>query len=301
MLHAACLLYEKYGCKTAWLRNKQVEYEEGFHTFLADAHKHGWCPEEWEARPDGIYESEEREAQRIIEFAAISTFSNKRGGARPDTLMIVLDEFMPEDERYPKNCAKGLGSLAMTILRGRPGCRIFCLSNWTRVKNPYFAAMRIYPKKGQAVTVYPQLGVAIERCTGYNQVVADDSVFARMMGALGVGQYVSELEDPLYGLIEPVPKGARPLPYAILSRKAFYREWDRDGRRWFAEWKGMLPKDTVVYAADPDEAGPGIYVMPAFVKKHLQETRDSDSARFTDPNVMFAILDIVYSYERRWE
>lgn len=297
-LRAACLLWHCYRCKTYWLRNKQVEYQKGIGSFLADAYRHGWAPDEWEARQDGVYESDNREAERIIEFGSISTFSNRRGGARPDTLMIVFDEFMPEDERYPRDCAKGLGSLAMTVLRGRSGARIFCLSNWTRVKNPYFARMRIYPKAGCAVTVYPEIGTAIERCTGYNQCVREDSPFARMMGALGVGQYVDELEDPLAGLIAKPPKGAKPYPFLIYSHGAYVREWSSHGRVYYTEWKGQLPKDAVIYASNPDEAGPGVLVMPNFIVKHIKDNRDMDGARFSDPNVMFIVLDILYSYER---
>ena len=98
-LRLACELYVRYGCTTGWIRNKQVELSDdaNYSSFLADAHKFKWCPKEWTTRPDGVYTSEDRNASRVIEFKAISTFSNTRGAAHPDMLLCVLDEFMSEN------------------------------------------------------------------------------------------------------------------------------------------------------------------------------------------------------------
>ena len=275
------------------------EFKENAASFLADALRFGWCEDTWETRADGVYESTDKDAVRIIEFASLSTFSNVRGGAHPDTLMFVLDEFMPESERYPKGCATALGSLAMTILRGRPGSKIFALSNAVKVKNPFFARMRIYPQKGKAVTLYKDKAAVIERCTGYNRAVPEDSQFNRMLKALGMTQYEDLEEDPLAGLVAPMPKGSKPFKYVILNHGIYYREWDANGRRWFTEWKGAIPNGTFIFAANPAEAGAGVLVMPNHIRKHLQEIRDTDGARFTDANVMYGILDIIYTYERR--
>ena len=130
----ACLLYQRFGLRTMWLRNKDIEVQDRrfSESFLADAKRFGWAPSEWMAFPDGVYSSDDKkQADKIIDFQAISTFGNRRGGAHPRTILMVLDEFMPEDRRYPPMPAIGLMSLSKTVLAGNPNARIICSSNFT--------------------------------------------------------------------------------------------------------------------------------------------------------------------------
>jgi hypothetical protein len=296
-LRVACELWQQYGCKTMWIRNKKVELSDdgNYENFLTDAKRFGWSPEEWDARSDGVYLSEEKDAERIIDFQSISTFSNKRGGAHPDTLLMVLDEMIPEDRRYPKMCAQGLLSLANTVLRGREGARIVALSNFVSAANPYFARFEVYPSREHDVTVYEEKAIIIERCRGYKKAVKKESPFTKLMRAGRMSMYESEDEDPLLGLIENVPKGAIPLGFFFLIDGKLYREWDSEGLRYFDEWRGQVKQGSLIYTPNVEECDKGVQLVPSFLDKHLRETMQLNLMRFKSPNVMFKILNMIYS------
>lgn len=299
-LRVACELYQRYGCRTAWLRNKKVELSDdgNFESFLTDAKAFNWCPDTWDARPDGIYLSDDRDAPQIIKFASISTFSNMRGGSyggNDAVLLVVLDEMIPEDRRYPKMCAKGLLSIANTVLRGRDGSKIVALSNYVSAGNPYFALFEVYPNPKYNVTVYRDKSILIEVCKGYRRAIKDDSPFSRLMTAGRMPQYENEKSDPLIGLVEPIPKGAKPSPYLYLIDGKYYREWDKDGMRYFDQWNGDIKDNTVIYTPNVTECSDGIYKLPKPVMKYLTESMELNLLRFKNPNVMFKILNMIYS------
>ena len=299
-LRVACELYSRYGCRTAWLRNKKVELSDdgNFENFLTDAVAYGWCPDTWNARPDGVYLSDDRNAPQIIKFASISTFSNMRGGSYGGddaVLLVVLDEMIPEDRRYPKMCAKGLLSIANTVLRGRDGSKIVALSNYVSAGNPYFALFEVYPNPKYDVTIYPEKSILIEVCKGYRRAIKKDSPFARLMTAGRMPQYENEKSDPLIGLVAAVPKGAKPSPYVYLIDGQYYREWDSDGMRYFDQWNGQIKDNTVVYTPNVTECTDGVLIIPKPVLKYLTENMELNLLRFKNPNVMFKILNVIYS------
>ena len=296
-LRVACELWQRFGCKTMWIRNKKVELSDdgNYENFLSDAKRFGWCSEDWDARPDGVYLSDDREAERIIDFQSISTFSNKRGGAHPDTLLMVLDEMIPEDRRYPKMCAQGLLSLANTVLRGREGARIVALSNFVSAANPYFARFEVYPSRQYDVTVYEEKAILIEKCRGYRKAIKEESPFTKLMRAGRMAMYESEDEDPLLGLIEKMPKGAVPLGFLFLIDGKYYKEWDKDGVRYFDEWNGQVKDTALIYTPNVEECDKGVQLVPSWLDKHLRETMQYNLMRFKSPNVMFKILNMIYA------
>ena len=296
-LRVACMLWQCYGCKTMWIRNKQVELsgDGNYESFLADAKLFGWCPDEWIVKPDGVYESDDSEARRLIDFQSISTFSNKRGGAHPDTLLMILDEMMPEDRRYPKMAAQGLLSLANTVLRGREGCKIIALSNIVSAANPYFARFEVYPSREYDVTVYEDKAILIEKCRGYRKKISDDSQFSKLLKAGKMKTYEDDDEDPLLGLIEKVPKGATPLGFFFLIEGKYYREWDKDGLRYFDLWNGEVKDSNLIYTPNVEECDKGVQLVPSWMDKHLRETMQYNLMRFRSPNVMFKILNMIYA------
>lgn len=299
-LRVACELYQRYGCRTAWLRNKKVELSDdgNFETFLTDAKAYGWCPQEWEPRPDGVYISDDRDAPQVVKFASISTFSNMRGGSYGGddaVLLVVLDEMIPEDRRYPKMCAKGLLSIANTVLRGREGSKIIALSNYVSAGNPYFALFEVYPNPKYDVTVYRDKSILIEVCKDYRRAIKQDSPFARLMTAGRMPQYENEKSDPLIGLVEPIPKGAKPSPYVYLIDGQYYREWNFDGMRYFDQWNGQIKDTTVIYTPNVTECTDGVMIIPKAVMKYLTEHMELNLLRFKNPNVMFKILNVIYS------
>ena len=294
-LHVACMLWLEFGLKTMWLRNKDVEVKDpGFlGDFLNDAKKLGWCPETWEVRSDGVHEDSDRESEPVIKFQAISTFSNRRGGAHPDVEMMVFDEFCPEDRRYPKMCATGLFSLTKTVFSGRRSARLFCLSNFTEATNPYFVKLRIFPAKGQDVTVFRDKRTLIERCRGYRCAIEDDNPWNDVYRAAQLGDYASESEDSLMQLIGRMPKGLKPAPFLIRSEGTNYRRWT--GGKWvyWSEYKGDA-KGMVTYTPNLNEVSDTVALVPKYFINDVKECMELGAVRFTHPNTMFAILSMVY-------
>ena len=292
-LRLACDLWQRFNLRTMWVRNKLTELKEPsfFNEFLNDAKLHNWCPEGWVTKADGVHDPGDPEP--VILFQSISVFSNRRGGAHPEVIMMVLDEFMPEDRKYPHMCATGLLSLTKTVFSGNEEARCFCLSNFVSAANPYFVKFRIYPRKDQDITVFPDKSILIERCKDYRCAILEDNKWNRAYKAAGVGNYASEEEDRLIELIRPVPKGATPAPWLVLSDGVLYRRWQKNGMSYWNEYKGNI-KDTVIYTPNLKECSDSVTLMMPFMKKHIEEEMQMGMLRFKNPNVMFAILSMVF-------
>ena len=292
-LRLACDLWQRFNLRTMWVRNKLTELKEPsfFNEFLNDAKIHNWCPEGWVTKADGVHDPGDPEP--VILFQSISVFSNRRGGAHPEVIMMVLDEFMPEDRKYPHMCATGLLSLTKTVFSGNEEARCFCLSNFVSAANPYFVKFRIYPRKDQDITVFPDKSILIERCKDYRCAILEDNKWNRAYKAAGVGNYASEEEDRLIELIRPVPKGATPAPWLVLSDGVLYRRWQKNGMSYWNEYKGSI-KDTVIYTPNLKECSDSVTLMMPFMKKHIEEEMQMGMLRFKNPNVMFAILSMVF-------
>lgn len=291
-LHAAMLLWQDHGQKTMWLRNKKVELEDPafYEAFLNDAVLHGWAPESYEVRADGVYDGKER----FLLFQSISTFSNRRGGAHPGVTMMIFDEFMPEDRRYPTACAKGLMSLTKTVFSGRTDARVFCLSNFVSAANPYFVSFGIYPKPDTHVTIYADKGMAIERCHGYHKAIAEGNPWNAVYKAGNYGDYADESEDSLLNLVSgKIPNGAEIGKYLILKDGRYYAPYSKNGLIYWAEFKGRISSFSV-YASTIQECSDSVRMLPKFHLKDMAEISSQGGYRFKSVNDMFAILSILY-------
>ena len=293
-LQVAIRLYERFGCQTVWIRNKKVELsEEGnFDAFLNDAHAFGWCPENWIAKEDGVYTDDSRDADKVIKFASISTFSNKRGGGHPNVMLMVFDEMIPEDRKYPHMCALGLLSLVTSMSRGR--CKVIVCSNFVSAGNPYWARFEVYNNPKYDVTNYPDKRICIELAKGYNKATPDNSDLAKLSRAGRAPNYEDEKSDSLLGLVCPIPKGARPAPYVYLIDGQYFREWDKNGLRYIDQWNGEIKDTTVVYTPNVTECTEGVEIVPKPVMKYLTEHMERNFLRFKTPNVMFKVLNMIY-------
>lgn len=294
-LHLACKLYIDYGFQTMWIRNKLVELKDTSFAsnFLNDAKLMGWCPIEWEARTDGIYTSEGKDAEQVILFQSISTFSNRRGGANPKVLMMVFDEFMPEDRRYPKQCAKGLMSLTKTVFSGNTDARVFCLSNIVSAVNPYFARFRIYPKG--VITRDDEKAIVIEKCRGYRKAILNDNPWNKVYRAGAYGDYADESEDDILSLVvDRIPKGCTPMDYLIASNDLLYRPYTDHKRVYFTQHKGQVPKTIDIYTLDRDMVSANIHYMPNLMVATIKSMFDNGLGRFVGANCLFDIMNIIY-------
>ena len=292
-LRLACDLWIRFHLRTMWLRNKLTELKDPafFNDFLNDAKKFNWCPLDWEVKPDGVYPPGEDEP--IVKFQSISVFSNRRGGSHPDVIMMVFDEFMPEDRKYPNMCASGLLSLTKTVFSGNTEARCFCLSNFVSAGNPYFVKFRVYPQKNKDITYFPDKSILIERCRGYRCAILDDNPWNKVYKSAGVGNYASEEEDKLNELIKPIPKGAKPGPYLIQSDNQLYRWWEKDGCMYWSEYKGPTDK-IAIWTPNLKECSDTVALILPWMKKRLIESMQLGILRFKNPNVMFAILNIAF-------
>ena len=242
VLRVMCLLYIVFGEKTMWVRNKMVELKDpSFHSaFLNDAKLHQWCPPDWETRPDGVHTGPDKDSDTVCSYQSISTFSNRRGGAHPGTLMMIFDEFCPEDRKYPPMCATGLMSLTKTVFSGNEDARCFCLSNFVSAANPYFVKCRIYPRTDRPITAYPDKSMLIERCTGYRCGILEDNMWNKAYKAAQIGNYASESEDRLIELVKRMPKGSVPQPYIFKIDDLLYRGYTKNGITKYSESHGNV-------------------------------------------------------------
>ena len=294
-LRVACELWKQYRLKTMWLRNKKVELEDdNVATFLNDAKKHGWCPDDWTVTNEGVMESSDREAETIILFSSISTFSNRRGGSHPDVIMMVMDEFCPEDRKYPKMAAEGLMSLTKTVFSGRTDARLFCLSNFTEATNPYFVKMRIFPAKNKDVTYFPGKRMLIERCKGYRKAIEEGNPWTDVYRGAGVGNYADESEDDMMKMICRMPKGLKPAPYLVQINGIRYMQYSGPKGVWWAEYRASVPERMVIYTPNLSECTDRIAMTPKFMLRNINDSLEMGVLRFTHPNVMFAVLNMVF-------
>lgn len=293
MLRLACDLWKKYGKKTMWIRNKAVELNDPafFGAFLNDAWKHGWAPTSWECRPDGVYDTEIDE--RIILFQSISTFSNRRGGAHPDVEMMVLDEIMPEDRRYPPKCATGLMSLTKTVFSGNTNARCFALSNFVSIANPYFATFQVYPEAKKDITYYEEKRILIEVCKGYHKAIEKDNPWNSVYVAGKYQDYASEEEDPLLNLIRKVPKGAKECNFKIIREGVWYKPYLHKGLLYWDIYNNRNGSSRdLQWSATLQECTDDIHLLPAKVKKEFKD--GVNRMRFKSPNVLYAVLSLLF-------
>lgn len=292
-LHLACDLFLTYGVQTMWIRNKQVELQDPgfFNDFLNDAKKFNWCPEDWVCRADGVW-TDSKGGDCVIKWQSLSTFGNRRGAAHPDVYMMVYDEFIPENRDYPRRPLTGLMSLTKSVFAGKREARLFCLSNFVSLTNPFFAGLRIYPD-GE-ITHYPDKAMLIEKCRGYRCSIESDNPWQNVYKAARYGDYQDESEDKLIELVRKLPKKASPIGYALKIQDELYQPFDT-GK--YIHWAHVqsVPYGMQLYAVDVTEVSDKIPLIPDLLKKNIEICTKSDSIRFDSPNTLYSIMSLVYN------
>ncbi len=291
-LRIACENWEKNRYTTMWCRNKKTEFDKEFRTtYLNDALKNGWCPEDWFIAPEGVYTDKTKE-EIIIEFQAVSTFSNRRGGAHPDCTMIVLDEFMPEDRKYPKKAHTGLMSLTKTIFSGNEDARCYCLSNYVSSANPYFVGFEIYPDKKYDVTYFPEKDIAIEVCRGYKCAIDENNRWNKVYKAGKYQNYQDASEDELFSLVKPVPKAGKLEHYFIMSNGVTYGCTSKNGLFY---WHKCPPNTRYIFASNLQECNDKVSLISPWLIRIIKAQLEHNMIRFQNPNVMYVILSLIYA------
>ena len=90
------------------------------------------------------------------------------------------------------------------LLAGKREARLFCLSNFVSLTNPFFAGLQIYPE-GE-ITHYPEKRMLIEKCRGYRCSIENDNPWQDVYRAAKYGDYQDESEDKLIELVKKLPK-----------------------------------------------------------------------------------------------
>lgn len=283
--------------QTSWIRNKKVELEDGFGDGLIKNMEDRGLDVSgtdekgrpvWHADDDGVYCGNDP----VILFQSISTFSNRRGNATPDVDFVFFDEFLPEDRRFPKDAGLGFLSLLHTLLRGRDNTLVLCASNYVSAGNPYFVRFRIYPSK-DILTPYEDKGIVIERTARYRKKIAEGNPWTKVFAAGKYKNYSDAMEDDLADLVEKIPKGAAPEPIIIRIDGENYRAFDKNGLIYWKLWQGDVK--AVCYTPNVTECSRTVTLMPNWLMKQYAEDFKAGRFRFTDPNVMFAIMHLLYS------
>lgn len=290
-LRLACRLFMDHGLQTMWVRGKKVELEDpGFYAdFLNDAFHFKWCPEGWTADAGGVW-TEDRE--QVIKWQSISTFSNRRGAGHPDVYMIVFDEFTPESRDYPRRALTGLMSLTKTVIAGKRDARVYCLSNFVSLANPYFAGLRIYPERD--ITHYPDKAMLIDKCKGYRCSIERDNPWQAVYRAASYGDYADETEDSLIELVKRPPKRAKPLGYAVQISGEIYMPASDDR---FVYWihKPAVPYGMQVFASEVTEVSDRVPLIPDIVRRQIEAGVKSDELRFDSPNTLYSVMSLAYT------
>lgn len=248
-------------------------------------------------KTSGVYTGSERSAEKIISFIGLNTASNLRGGGHPQTYMMVLDEFQPEDKRYPPHVLQSLMSLTQSILSGKEGSICFCLSNIISLANPYFVGLDIYPTRDQ-YTVFEDKGIVIERCRNYRCAIEKSNPWAKVYSAGRYKSYGSENEDGLLDLVGKVPKAAHPTDRIIwvLGGKMYRTLQTEDHKElWFIRVRNLQGKNWTFITPYSEEITKNIQLIP--IRKYAAQILmqlEMQRLRFDDPNTLFAVMAPAY-------
>lgn len=205
---------------------------------------------------------------------------------------MVYDEFIPENRDYPRRPLTGLMSLTKSVFAGKREARLFCLSNFVSLTNPFFAGLRIYPD-GE-ITHYPDKAMLIEKCRGYRCSIENDNPWQNVYKAARYGDYQDESEDKLIELVRKLPKKASPIGYALKIQDELYQPFDT-GK--YIHWAHVqsVPYGMQLYAVDVTEVSDKIPLIPDLLKKNIEICTKSDSIRFDSPNTLYSIMSLVYN------
>lgn len=292
-------LYKRYGWQSAFLRNKKVEFQEsGFlNSFLNAPLRFGWVDESWSCKEDGVYDGE---GNLVILFQALSTYSNARGNEHPNLHFIFMDEVQREDSKAVKRPHIAIMSLCQTFFSGKPDCLCVLASNRVKATNNMFLGFKIYPNPKMRVTVFRDKGIALECCRkgDYHKDIEEDNPFNAVYRAGGYGDYADDDEDELVALVKPVPKGSKPLQFFnFLINGVVYSGYQNGAYLYFAENNGKLNPNMTLASPNLDECVPGVYKVSNFELKHLKEMMDANVLRYSTPNVMMAIISMIYNQD----
>ena len=299
-LHIAIMLWDRYRRQTMWIREVLETFKmDNFQAdFLNDAYEFGWIQDvddthRWSVKNDGVHDPD---GNLVIKFQSLSTYSSRRGPAHPDVDLMIFDEFVPEDRRYIQAGLRGLMSLTKTVFSGREGCRLICTSNFVALSNPYFAGFEIFPDPDKDVTVWPEKGVAIERCRGYRCAIAKESVWNKAYAAAHYGDYADEEEDEMRKLLKRVPKGAKPDKWAVNINGKWFRCYTTSGGLRIARQERNLNGGSVLlYVTDPRDLSDEVLMLDAIHRMQIMNDIAAARLRYEDPNTLFAFVNLTYN------
>lgn len=306
-------LWEKYHWSSGWIRNQKNEYDNPIFrsSFMDTPIKEGWVNEEWVMDQDGLrappepYEDENGEMRMpkkgpvVIKFFSLSTASNTRGGSHLDTHFLFMDEIEREDGKIIRNAKTALLSLSKTVLSGKPDTMICLASNAIHLTNPMYMGFKIFPG-AMDVTRYPDKGIAIEavRKGKYHTASGEDDPLYKVYKAGKYGDYAYVDEADIATLIKKVPKGAKIGSYGFKVDGEYYMYWIANGLMYFGSFDPRnLPRDSVFMTDDVTAVDAHTEKIWPFVLKDLKTVIGSGKARFTDANVMMAIVALTFGVQ----
>ena len=309
-------LWEKYGWSSGWIRNQKNEYDNPVFrsSFMDTPIKEGWVTEEWLMDTEGLrappepYEEEDEDGNIrtktpkkgpiVIKFFSLSTASNTRGGSHLDTHFLFMDEIEREDGKIVKNAKTALLSLSKTVLSGKPDTMVCLASNAIHLTNPMYMGFKIFPGK-MDVTPFLDKGIAIEavRKGKYHTASGEDDPLYKVYKAGKYGDYAYTDEADIATLIKKVPKGAKMGTHGFKIEGEKYCYWTANGLMYFSEYLGDTPRYGLFFTNDVTEIDSDTMKIFPSVLADLKLVIGSGKARFSNANVMMAIVALTYGVQ----
>lgn len=124
------------------------------------------------------------------EIMALSQDTKIKKIARPDTDVIVYDEFLQEiGSRYLPREPERLLGIASSIFRRRENCKIICLSNTVEYINPYFEYFDVMPDRDKRFNLYETMCIEFPPSSDYYNNKDNFTKFELLMSNTSYGQY----------------------------------------------------------------------------------------------------------------
>lgn len=124
------------------------------------------------------------------EIMSVSQDTKIKKISRPDTDLIIYDEFLQEiGSRYLPREPERLLSIASSVFRRRDNCRIICMSNTVEYVNPYFQYFGILPDRSKQINLYDEICVEFPESGEYYNDEYDLTMYEKLMSKTAYGAY----------------------------------------------------------------------------------------------------------------
>ena len=281
-----------------WTRNfENTFYKPSFYKgFLNLLKRYCGVPEEFTAKPEGVY-NDEKGGDLVCIFKSINMGTELKGNEYRDVKYLLCDEFMVlSTERYPSGAPEKLGVMLDSLRTFAEACVL--ASNFTYITNPYWASMNIFPMKNYGVTTFKDKATVIEVCEKgyYNQArFKPGDPRANAINSLQGGRdHSSYDDDPNFELIQRAPsRYMKPLDFELATPALTINFLIHPKGLTFAQ-PGKAKNKVDRYVTHPRLIDKNSEFIPDYLVKWLKELINTSSIRFSEANVLYETMRIIH-------